>query len=90
MRVSEILNLTWNQVHIVHVIEPMIELFNTKNNNKRFIPLNDNMINLLQSLRGKHPVNIFVSSRCKPYFTIRDAFQNALKRLILRTLGSMT
>jgi len=80
MRVSEILTLTWDRVHIDQVIEPMIELSLTKNNSKRFIPLNDNMINLLQSLRGKHPVFVFVSSRCEPYLTIRDAFQNALKK----------
>lgn len=74
MRLNEILSLTWDHVRLDSSIEPYIELEATKNNKKRFIPLNDDMISLMKTLQGKHPVYVFIGQRGKPLHDIRTPF----------------
>jgi integrase len=59
MRLGEILGLKWKQVHIECVLDPYFELEQTKNNKKRFIPLNDDMVELLSSLEHKEDGFVF-------------------------------
>ena len=82
MRVSEILDLTWDRVHIDHVIDPYIEVTMTKNNKKRFVPLQDDMVDLLKTLRSKNSNSdhVFLSSTGKPLKSVRRVFQKALKK----------
>lgn len=80
MRLSEILTLTWSGVHIDSVISPFIELSQTKNNKKRAIPLNDEMIELLKGQKGKHEKFVFVGSHGKPVKSVRKPFQTALRK----------
>jgi len=78
MRLGEILSLKWNQVHLENVIDPIVELTTTKNNRKRFIFLNDNMVTLFNS----HPRIsdfIFLSTEGKPLNSVRKPFQRSLK-----------
>jgi integrase len=57
---GEILNLTWNCVFIDKVINPYIEVAMSKNNRKRFIPLNNVMIKLLSELREQNKESEYV------------------------------
>jgi integrase len=83
MRLSELLSLRWNQVNIDNAIEPYLELTLTKNNRKRFIPLNRDMVNLLKSL---HEMNeekseyVFLGHQKQPLKCIKNPFGNALKK----------
>jgi len=82
MRLNEILNLTWDRVHISNVIDPYIELMITKNNKKRFIPLNEVMLTLLKDL--KHTRNgseyVFLNSLGEKYHHITHVFQSTLTK----------
>ncbi len=82
MRLKEILNLTWDRVHINNVIDPYIELDFTKNNKKRFIPLNEVMLILLSDLN--HARNgseyVFLNSLGTKYHHITYVFQSALTK----------
>jgi len=80
MRLSEILSLTWEQVHIDKVIEPYIEISQTKNNKKRFVPLDDDMVDLFQSMRKNHSQHVFLGTRGEPLKSVRKPFDKALKR----------
>jgi integrase len=80
MRLNEILSLTWDRVHLESSIEPYIELDATKNNKKRFIPLNDDMIAMMENLKGRHPQYVFIGQRGKPVREIRTPFANALDK----------
>jgi len=86
MRLSEILSLKWKQVCIPHVIDPYLELDVTKNNRKRFIPLNQDMVDLLKQLRklNKDEEYVFLSKQKKPLRSIRTPFENALKKSELK------
>ena len=53
MRLQEILKLTWDRVHLKSSIEPNIEIDHTKNNQKHFMPLNDDLIEVFKSLTQK-------------------------------------
>ncbi len=81
MRLGELLNLKWDHVHIDHVIDPYIEIEISKNNKKRFIPLNSEMVELLSALRAKSrgPGHVFLSIRGKPLQSVRKPFIRALK-----------
>ena len=80
MRLGEILSLKWDQVHIKKVIEPYLEISETKNNKKRFVPLNDDMLELLQSLQHSGSEFVFLGTRGKRLTEIKKPFANALKR----------
>ena len=83
MRLSEILSLKWNQVHIDNVIEPYLELPVTKNNQKRFIPLNRDMVDLLKHLLEmdkEESEYVFLGKQKKPLKCIKTSFGNAMKK----------
>lgn len=79
LRLGEILSLQWQQVHIDSVAEPCIEVIHTKNNKTRFVPLNDDMVTLLSSLR-RDSEYVFLGARGKPLKSVRKPFESALKR----------
>jgi len=74
MRLTEILTLTWDQVYIESVIDPYIELDITKNNRKRFIPLNEDMIELLSNLPRGNSKNVFLGLHSQPLRDVRKPF----------------
>ncbi len=80
MRLSEILNLQWEDVYIERVIEPHLEIPITKNTKKRFIPLNDFMIELLQNLKPNDEPKgaVFLNRSGKPLKKIYNQFKLAL------------
>jgi integrase len=80
MRLSEILSLKWDQVHICAVIEPYLEVKVSKNNKKRFIPLNDDMLNLFEGMESNKNSHVFLGTRNKPLKSVRKPFDKALKR----------
>ena len=80
MRLSEILTLKWNQIHILSVIEPYLELTETKNNKKRFIPLNDDMVELFKSFKDNDSQYVFLGIRGEPLKSVRKPFSRALKK----------
>ncbi len=82
MRLNELLNLTWACVHMEHVIDPFIEIEISKNNKKRFIPLNQDMVELLRTLSTSNLQldNVFLSCYGKPLKSVKRPFQSALKK----------
>ena len=80
MRLGEILSLKWDQVHIKKVIEPYLEISETKNNKKRFVSLNDDMLELLQSLKNNGSEYVFLGTHGKRLTDIKKPFGNALKK----------
>ncbi|OVE79605.1 hypothetical protein BVY01_02025, partial [bacterium I07] len=79
MRLGEILSLQWEQVRIDDVVDPHIEVIHTKNNKKRFIPLNDDMVDLLSSFVNDSRY-VFLGTKGKPLKSVRKPFSNALKK----------
>ncbi len=86
MRLNEVLSLKWKQIYLDDVIDPHIELTYTKNNRKRFIPLNDDIVKLFLSYRQKsipkqkNPEFVFCSVRTGyPLKSVRKPFERALK-----------
>lgn len=83
MRLSEILTLNWKQIHIDIVIDPYIELGvdlgQTKNNKKRFVPLNEDMVSMLKTTNNGSPF-VFLGTREKPLKSVRKPFVKALER----------
>lgn len=78
MRLSEILSLQWDQVHIDRTIDPFIEIKKTKNNKSRFIPLNVDMIQMFKELmRGTNSDFVFVGRKNKPMQSIKKSFHSA-------------
>ncbi len=82
MRLSELLNLTWDRVHIEHVIDPYIELVETKNNKRRYVPLNEDMVELLGSLRTQNngSEHVFLSIQGNPLKVCEKALSNSAKK----------
>lgn len=80
MRRMEILTLKWDQVHIDKVIQPYIEIKVTKNNKKRFVELNDDMVTLLKGMNQNFSEYVFLSKRGKPLKSVRKPFLMASKK----------
>ncbi|MBN1684839.1 MAG: site-specific integrase, partial [Gammaproteobacteria bacterium] len=80
MRLQEILGLKWKNVHLDSSIEPYIEIEETKNNKKRFIPLNDDLVTLFESIRNNHPEYVFIGTRGKPLLSVKRPFATALTK----------
>lgn len=78
MRRGEILNLKW---HDIDVIRELIYLTDTKNHEKREIPMNDIVKKTLIAV-PKHPNSpyIFCNKEGLPYGKVRKSFDNALKK----------
>jgi integrase len=81
MRLMEILRLKWTQVLVTSVIEPCIHIpgQSAKNNKDRWIPLNDDMILLLENLH-KNAEYVFLNRQGIPYKSVRTAFCTALRK----------
>ncbi|HPG41558.1 MAG TPA: tyrosine-type recombinase/integrase [bacterium] len=80
LRLNELLSLTWDDVHIDNTIEPFIEIRMSKNNKKRFIPLNEDMTVILKSLTKTHPKYVFIGTKGKPLKSVKKPFQTALNK----------
>ena len=80
MRLREILSLKWQNVYTESVVDPYIELDRTKNNKKRFIPLNDGMVDLLKNMQKNETSFVFVGELGKPLKSVDSPFRTALKR----------
>jgi integrase len=81
MRLGEILNLTWNCVYLEKTINPYLEIPMTKNNKKRFIELNDVMIDLLSQMKEKRTDSefVFLGKSNKQIKCVEKPFKRALK-----------
>ena len=86
MRLSEILSLKWQQVHFESAVYPHIELLVTKNNKIRHIPLNTDMVSLLQRIkdvndkRSQPSEHVFLGKYGKPLLSVKGPFKSALKK----------
>ncbi|MBN1995957.1 site-specific integrase, partial [candidate division KSB1 bacterium] len=65
---------------IENVIDPYIELTETKNNKKRLIPLNDDMIELLTSLPKSEDGYVFQSMHGQRLSDTKHAWKNTMIR----------
>ncbi|MHB1681176.1 MAG: tyrosine-type recombinase/integrase [bacterium] len=79
MRKSEILYLTWDRVDLKNRI---ILLDITKNGERREIPINDTLFNVLSGMIRNIKVDyvFYNPATLKPYYTIQSAFERALKK----------
>lgn len=77
MRKSELLNLKWRDVSSK---DRMIIVKNSKNNESRIIPMNEDVYSTLRELY--HPENnyVFLTKKGSPYKEIKKGFKSALKR----------
>lgn len=66
MRSKELVTLTWDQVHVA---EKMIQLDDSKNGDRRAVPLSDRAIELLGKLRGNDQYRVFTISNA-----LRDVY----------------
>jgi len=82
MRLGEVIGLKWEQVFIDNVIDPYLELELTKNNKKRFVPLNNDLVELFKGIRSKSTGSqeVFLNHRGKAIKSIRTAFVTALQK----------
>ena len=86
MRLSEILSLKWSEVHIESVVNPHVELQVTKNNKMRYIPLNDDMVELLKRIKKENDQrpqpseHVFLGKYGKPLLSVKGPFKAALKK----------
>jgi len=80
MRLSEILDLTWNCVYLENTINPYIEISFSKNGKKRFVPMNTSMIELFKKLKSTsiNSEHVFLDCNKKPFNSIRHQFEKAL------------
>ena len=80
MRRMEILRLKWKHVHIENVIEPYVEIVKTKNNRKRFIMLNQDVVLLLKEMKPNGSEYVFLGSKGVPLKSVTKPFGTALRR----------
>ena len=80
MRLGEILNLKWVCVFIDNTINPYLEISMSKTNKKRFIPLNNAMIDLFNKLKVKSRDSdyVFLKKSGEKLKSIDTQFKNAL------------
>ena len=78
LRLREILTLKWNQVHIASTFDPFIEVDRTKNNKRRAVPLNDDMIELLEGIEKRGDGYVFHGVHGRPITVIKEPWQRAL------------
>ena len=83
MRLQEIRGLTWNRVYIETVIDPYLEIEMTKNNKKRFVPLDDDTAEFLTEQKSQNVSDsefVFLRRTGQRFKSVRRRFQTALKR----------
>ena len=77
MRKAEILGLRWNQVDLEH---GLILLDNTKNGDRREIPINVTLMAVLKALKPQKTAgHVFVNGKGAPYGDIKKAFNTAVR-----------
>lgn len=76
MRRGELLNLKWENVNLEQGI---ITLTDTKNHERRDIPMNQTVKNTLSSLERKS-IYVFPNGKEKGFVDLRESFGTALKR----------
>jgi len=78
MRKHEVLGLKWEQVDLKNRI---IFIEETKNGERREIPINDTLLEVFQSLpRQLHSPYVFCKRDGQPYGNVRKGLMNALRR----------
>lgn len=85
MRKNEILTLTWNHVDFK---QGFIQVVKTKSGKNREIPINDDLLALLEELkRNRKSEYVFANPETgKPFRTIRHSFENACRRANIQNL----
>lgn len=78
MRIREILGLKWEQVKVWDM-GGEIELLQTKNGEKRYVPLNTTMRDLVDSLKRESEF-VFLGTRGERLFSIKKPLANAIRR----------
>jgi integrase len=83
MRKGEILNLKWSDIDMVN---RMIKIAVSKNNELRYVPINDTLYSLLIDLQNgkKKDGKVFVWKNGKPILRINNGFYNAMKRASIK------
>jgi len=84
MRLRELLSLKWTQVFIDNVIDPYIEIKKTKNDKTRIVPISDDLVGVLRSIRDNHPEQVFIGERGRPLLTVKRPFETALRKSGIR------
>jgi integrase len=79
MRKGEILRLRWSDIDMIN---RMIKITVSKNNELRYMPINDTLYSLLKKLQNgrKNDGNVFVWKNGKPILRINNGFYNAMER----------
>ncbi len=82
MRLSEILNLKWEQVDLKH---GFILLDTTKNGERREIPIDNTLIKMFNNMpRGFESKYVFAGKDGDPYKSVKRSFSTALKKAEIR------
>ena len=78
MRRGEILKLKWENIDFNNCL---IEVVETKNNEKRYIPIDSTLMATLENIARRIDSNyVFCNKESKPYTDIKNSFRFALKR----------
>jgi len=79
MRKGEILRLRWSDIDMIN---RMIKITVSKNNELRCVPINDTLYSLLKKLQNgkKKDSNVFAWKNGKPILRINNGFYNAMDR----------
>ena len=86
MRRGEIFNLQWNQVDFTN---RLIRVEKTKSGKIRYIPMNDDLVSILERLQsvGSHVPFVFLNPQSgKPFTTIKTGFNAACRRAEIEDL----
>ncbi len=76
MRLSELLNLKWNNIDLK---EKTIIVIDSKSNESRVIPVNSTTLSVLKTIETNNAF-VFTKKNGEPYKNIRNGFKNAVKR----------
>ncbi|HPH53970.1 MAG TPA: site-specific integrase [Bacteroidales bacterium] len=79
LRRSEILTLLWSKVHIDDAINPFLDIVG-KGRKQRFVPLNQDMVNLLTSMDRTGDDFVFHGLHNRPLKYFKEIWQRALKK----------
>ena len=84
LRMSELYNLMWDDVDL---IEGLITVRESKNNQTRVIAIHDKVLPALCELQNRYPYASYVFCRPdgRPYRDLSESFENAARRAGLRT-----
>jgi integrase len=79
MRKGEIMNIRWSDIDMVN---RMIKITDSKNNESRYVPINDTLFAILLKLENSTSKDtaLFLKKNGKPIKYINNGFYNAMKR----------